>query len=287
MESSFLQVRRWITEAHCARMAHCKQFQDEIPESKGAECIIAEMDGGMIPVVEIAKAAEEDTSLDRRKYRELCWKEVRLALAHAQGSVSPVYGTIFGGPDEAGDLLLDCTIRAGLGVNSRVHCVGDEAQLIADQVSQVFSAQADYLLDFYYVCENLASAAGVCAPGNKVEWLEEQKKNPKEDRISEVIEALQQPFEQGSDDAESPARKCYEYLTKRKTQLEYKKAVDADPPLGSGEVESGHRYIIQDRFKLPGAWWKKQNAQSMVALRVRRANGGWDSYWASERKQAA
>jgi len=69
--------------------------------------------------------------------------------------------------------------------------------------------------------------------------------------------------------------------------LEYKRALDADLPIGSGEVESGHRYIIPDRLKLPGAWWKKQNAQSLLALRVRRANYGWDSYWASERKQAA
>jgi hypothetical protein len=29
-------------------------------------------------------------------------------------------------------------------------------------------------------------------------------------------------------------------------------------PIGSGEIESTHRYIVQQRLKLPGAWWRTQ-----------------------------
>lgn len=279
-------MARKITEDHGAKMALEEKIQNEIPVKQGAECVIGQIDGSMVPVVEIAKAAQDDQSLDRRKYRELCWKEVRLVLAHAKGSMSPLYGTTFGGPDEAGDLLRHCAIRAGLGESSQVHCVGDGAPWIADQVSRVFSNQADYLLDFYHVCEYLASAAAICKPANKAEWLEEQKKNLKDGHISMVLDALRESMERNSDE-KSPARKCYDYLSKRETQLDYKSAVDAGLPIGSGEVESGHRYIIQDRLKLPGAWWKKQNARSMLSLRVCRANGDWDGYWASQRKQAA
>jgi hypothetical protein len=50
-------------------------------------------------------------------------------------------------------------------------------------------------------------------------------------------------------------------------------------PIGSGEVESGHGYIIQDRLKLSGAWWNIGNAAKMLALRVSRANEDWESYW--------
>jgi len=38
-----------------------------------------------------------------------------------------------------------------------------------------------------------------------------------------------------------------------------------------------HRYVIQERLKLLGAWWKA--AGSMLALRVVRANNLWDDYW--------
>jgi len=50
-------------------------------------------------------------------------------------------------------------------------------------------------------------------------------------------------------------------------------------PIGSGEIESAHRYVIQQRLKLPGAWWKAANVESMLALRVVRANGDWEKYW--------
>jgi hypothetical protein len=52
--------------------------------------------------------------------------------------------------------------------------------------------------------------------------------------------------------------------------------------IGSGEIESAHRYVIQERLKLSGAWWKATNADYMLALRVVRANKQWDDYWASQ-----
>ena len=55
-------------------------------------------------------------------------------------------------------------------------------------------------------------------------------------------------------------------------------------PSGSGEVESGHRHVIQARLKRPGAWWKEENAEKMLALRVARANREWDSYWQGQRQ---
>jgi len=56
-------------------------------------------------------------------------------------------------------------------------------------------------------------------------------------------------------------------------------AIAADLPIGSGEIESAHRYVIQERLKLSGCWWKLENATTMLALRVLRANGDWDTYW--------
>ena len=45
------------------------------------------------------------------------------------------------------------------------------------------------------------------------------------------------------------------------------------------EVESGHRHVIQQRLKLAGCWWKENNAEAMLGLRVARANQLWNSYW--------
>ena len=72
----------------------------------------------------------------------------------------------------------------------------------------------------------------------------------------------------------------------RPHQLDYKAALDQGLPIGSGEIESAHRYIVQQRLKLPGAWWTPDNVDSMLALRITRANNKWDSYW-NQRRQAA
>ena len=53
----------------------------------------------------------------------------------------------------------------------------------------------------------------------------------------------------------------------------------ANLPIGSGEIESSNRSVVQTRLKLPGAWWKPEYAHDMLNLRTLRANGEWGQYW--------
>ena len=69
-----------------------------------------------------------------------------------------------------------------------------------------------------------------------------------------------------------PVRRCWRYLSSRQQQLDYCGAIAQGLPIGSGEIESAHRHVIQARLKRPGSWWNAANAQSMLALRVNRAN---------------
>ena len=70
-------------------------------------------------------------------------------------------------------------------------------------------------------------------------------------------------------------------LSARKDQLNYREALAEGLPIGSGEIESAHRYVAQKRLKLPGAWWLVDHAEHMLALRINRLNGDWDAYWAA------
>ena len=81
------------------------------------------------------------------------------------------------------------------------------------------------------------------------------------------------------EEAQATVRACHRYLSNRIGQLDYKGAIEKGLPIGSGEVESAHRYVIQKRLKLAGAWWKAENVEPMLALRVVRANDDWDEYW--------
>lgn len=54
-------------------------------------------------------------------------------------------------------------------------------------------------------------------------------------------------------------------------------------PIGSGEIESTHRYIPQKRLEIPGATWHPDTINPMLApmlaLPVIRANNWWADFW--------
>ena len=81
------------------------------------------------------------------------------------------------------------------------------------------------------------------------------------------------------EEKDAPVRACYRYINNRPKQLDYRSAQNQGLPIGSGEVESAHRYVLQKRLKIAGAWWDIDQAKSMIALRVKRANQLWDQYW--------
>jgi hypothetical protein len=255
---------------------------------RSVERVIAEVDGSMVPIVQVAPPSEGEPE-DGRKRRHLEWNEARLSLARAKGCVMPQFAATLGGPDEAGDQLKHCAIQAGMGKNTTVHCVGDGAPWIADQVERVFGAQGHFLVDFYHLCDYVGAAAKSCAPAAPEPWFEAQKQRLKQGQLDEVLAALsphQEPA--ATPEANAPVRRCYRYITNRPDQFDYPAALAAELPLGSGEIESAHRYVIQDRLKIAGAWWKPDNAHCMLALRVNRANGAWNDYWSQqELKQAA
>ena len=268
-----------ITFAHAQAMLEASRDDLEFPEAAGLDQpIVVEADGGMVPIVEPCCEAT-----DRRKGKKLLWREAKLALAHAQGSRTPVYaGSIAGGVEVAGRRLLACAVRAGFGANSRVHAVGDGAPWIVGQIEERFGDQGRYLIDFYHVCEYLAAAAETVAPHAAAReiWMETQKEALKDGRLDAVLGALAGQCEAREvADEQAPVRTCHRYLSARANQLDYRGALAQGLPIGSGEIESAHRYVAQQRLKRPGAWWRVEHAEAMLALRINRINGDWQAYW--------
>lgn len=282
---------RSVTEHHGQALSE-REANAAMASAQSAEPaanLIAEVDGSMLPTVHIA-SLQEGTPVDGRKRREVKWQEARLSLVHPQGSASPVFAATLGTTEEVGDQLYACARRAGHDAHTHVHGLGDGAVWIAEQFERVFGAQASYLVDFYHVCEYLASAAKICArpPIDSSEWMKQQKQRLKEGRLEEVMATLYPHLEpESSSEQPEPVRACYRYLNNRREQLDYPAALKAGLPIGSGEVESAHRYVIQQRLKIPGAWWKPENAQKLLALRVARANGQWNTYWQEPERLAA
>ncbi|WGZ94188.1 MAG: hypothetical protein QJT81_20785 [Candidatus Thiothrix putei] len=164
---------RHITEGHAKRIHESQVLIKDYPSTLGKAYVIAEMDGSMIPIVEI-----DETAPDKRKGKKESWKEARLCLAHAKGSATPTFGAIFGGTvEDAGKILFDTACRAGFGKSTFLHAVGDGASWINRQVDEQFGTQGHYLIDFYHVCEYLSAASASCSClKDKDKWFAKQKK---------------------------------------------------------------------------------------------------------------
>lgn len=273
---------RSITEQHGERLLEApQQIQGAVNGAEVAQ-LIAETDGSMIPKVEV----DEDAPGDHRKTRRVGWKEVRLALVYAEGTVQPVFGVTTGSPEQVGKQMAACAERVGFGPHTQVHGLGDGAPWIADQMEWTFGAQSHYLVDFYHLCDYLAAASKHCADDWKG-WYETQKAQMKAGACAEVLEALATHLESPEvEDKDAPVRACHRYIHNRAGQFDYPGALSKRLPIGSGQIESAHRYVIQERMKIPGAWWKIENADKMLALRTLRANGNWDAYWDSLKEAA-
>jgi hypothetical protein len=272
-----------ITQAHAQQMLASQSLETEIPIGAAVATVVSQIDGSMLPIVETtpeSSASEQPEQIDRRKTRKLGWKEARLSFTRAAEASQPSFAATLGSVDHAGQQWLHTAIQVGLGVDTFVHGVGDGAPWIATQMETHFGKPGRFLLDFYHVSDYLAAASHVCAPTAADDWLKQQQKRLKLNHFDAVLKALQ-PFQEADSvpDLKAPVRAAYRYLDNRPHQLDYKGAIAAGLPIGSGEIESAHRYIIQSRLKRAGSWWTLAKAEAMLALRVLRANQGWAAYW--------
>ena len=127
-----------------------------------------------------------------------------------------------------------------------------------------------------------AAATEVARPGKEREWRRRQQGRLLNNRIAPVLRSLEKPVARANSKT-GAAQSAHHYLQERRDHLDYEGARKHRLPIGSGEIESGHRHVIQHRLKIAGGWWTERNMESMLQLRSARSNNWWDTYWAKAR----
>lgn len=263
-------IRR-ITYQHARKI----QVVEPARPPRPAKTLITQMDGSMIPLVKPGQNG------DRRKGKTLLWSEARLCCARAEDRAQRVYGATLGTLETVSLVWRQTAQCGGLNEKTFVHGIGDGAPWIVEKFNDNFGTQGKYLIDFYHVAEYLAAAAlKIVGPKKATGWLKKQKARLMLGQAGKILRTLE-PHREAAGMAETPIEDAARYIRQRLEHLHYAQARKANLPIGSGEVESGHRHVIQHRLKLAGAWWKQTNAQAMLSLRVARANQCWNSYWSS------
>jgi hypothetical protein len=285
-DDSFLEATKKIREHYGVEVPLAAARQQTLKHAKAigaakhrpapaATIVLTGLDGSMVPIV------ESGTGEDQRQGKTLLWKQANLCCARAKDAVECVYGATMASVKMAGLLWREVAVQAGLVGSSRVHAVADGAEVIFHTFIEQFGGwedKAKFTVDYYHVDEHLSPIADLIAPTTKAEWLQEQHERLFQNKVSDILQMLEDYFE-ATEEEPAPIRSVHQYLHKRKDNLDYAGARAEGLPIGSGELESGHRHVIQQRLKIAGAWWKVQNAEAMLQLRTVRANNDWDQYW--------
>lgn len=232
----------------------------------GAEAIATQCDGAMVRLVTTGSGG------DKRKRRELEWKEARLCAAVARGSATIFYEGLIGDVHETGEAWSQAVYAAGWGVHTYIQPMGDGAVWIEEQAATCFPGSA-FLLDLYHACDYLDAAAPSCARREKPKrWLQRQKNKLLKGKKEQVIQELADKREPAHvPDELAPVRVAHRYLATRQHQLDYPEALRRNLPVGTGMIESAHKQIIQKRLKGPGMAWLPANADALIKARAQRA----------------
>jgi len=138
-------------------------------------------------------------------------------------------------------------------------------------------------LDYYHLSEHLYAFAHLRYPNNPAvakAWVDEKMGVLLTDRVGTVLSALKrmQPWKRALCDA---LAQLIGYVEHNRTRIRYQEPWASGLAVGSGAVEGACKHVIQSRFKRAGMRWKQPGFLNVLALRIARLNGTFETFWAS------
>src|SRR5918995_1164955 len=243
------------------------------------DTMLVELDGCEIRTGLYMTAAEAGMS-DRHpleRVRVENWRDVRTGLARPLDSLERLVVCRLDGYDEVCDHLFGVACAQGLTPQSQVVVPGDGANGLRETLLVTFP-DAQYILDHPHLKSQLYETATALELEGSARhtWVSDHLERFWAGEVDQVLASWQVRQEQEPNER---LRQLIDHVTRFEDSVDYGAYHERGWPLGSGEVESAHRYVPQERLKIAGACWNSSNVNPMLALRVIRANGWWDDFW--------
>ena len=109
-----------------------------------------------------------------------------------------------------------------------------------------------------------------------IDKLWEEDVDDWDDQLEGVLERLRTLYDECENER---LENLIDYVDKFSDAIQFSRFEENEWPTGSGEVESAHKHLPQARLKLPGACWRVENINPMMAMRVLKKNGWWGDFW--------
>lgn len=259
-------------------------YREPSPEqsSNSVDEIMVQLDGCAIRTGEYMTArraglaGEEEYAPDDR-VRDVEWKEVRVGLVRCGGEVTKQYVARKDNYDEICQQLRALARSKGLDDDTKVISPGDGGNGLKEAIEEVFP-DVQFILDFSHLRDHFYETAEEIGVDEQLrnQWVADFLDTIWEGQLEEVLKRLRDLYRQNE---HNRLDRLIRYLERFSECLDYAEYEEAGWPTGSGEVESSHQYIPQDRLKLPGACWDEASINPMLAIRVIKKNGWWDDFW--------
>jgi hypothetical protein len=163
----------------------------------------------------------------------------------------------------------------------RLCVVADGAQWIWLRVKELFPT-AQEILDFYHCSQHIHRVAqahyGERAE-QALEWVESTMARLFMGEVDQGMGGLKRMQPAGVR-AGAEIGNLITSLHNNRHRVQYGSRRKGGYPLGSGGIESAHKFICQVRLKRSGAWWYVTNGNHRLALRCAKYNGTFERVFA-------
>ena len=190
------------------------------------------------------------------------------------------------GDEQAFGAALRQVKEAGLIPEDQVRlcALADGAPWIWKWVEELFPS-ARQILDYYHCSRYLHAVAEAqygAGPEGATQWLEATLARLFCGEGAGVVWGLQR-MQPAGEEADEAITSALSYLQKRLHQVDFGSHRKGGYPIGSGAIESAHRFIGHVRLKRSGAWWYEENSNAILALRCALYNGTLDRVFQQHR----
>jgi hypothetical protein len=253
--------------------------------------MLAELDGCEIRTARFVPVEDstETTPVynNAKKEKIIKWRDVRLGFVRPLDSKSKTFVGKMDSYQDVVSQMHSAAVLTGMTPQTKIIGVADGGIGLSEELKRQFPSM-QFILDKSHLKDHLyetAEALGIKqkeCPG----WVKPRVREISDGNVEGVLKELE---EENDKNPNKRLKRLIGYIKRFYEALNYDNFKSLGYPIGSGEIESAHKSIPQKRLKIPGASWNADSIDSMLALRILRANDWWEDFWnqRAERLMAA
>jgi hypothetical protein len=261
------------------------------PSKKNVDRLFVELDGAMICTCRLMTARQAGVTGEghhpKAKVKRIEWKDVRTGLVQREGQRKPLYVSGLFSYDAICAQMKGLAAIKGSYKSTKFIAVSDGGIGLREGLSRAFKPLV-FVLDYAHLKKHMRETSEALGIEKELQkgwvksltnelWEEDElgRLDFYKNKVEGVIQRLRSLCYENFN---ARLERLISYLTKFSDAIMYGYFKQKGWPTGSGKIESAHRHVSQARLKLPGASWRVESINPMMALRIIKKNEWWSEF---------